>query len=163
MIAIARHGAEVLDELRPLWLAMVHHHHEVAPELGAVWDDDESWRRRRAHYAANLAREGSFVLVARDGDAAVGYAMVTIEPGSPTWREPERWADIDSLSVLPGARGEGVGEALVAWVQREAEAAGATQLGLMALTANARALAFYERLGFAPWVVGLRRQQGPGT
>jgi ribosomal protein S18 acetylase RimI-like enzyme len=163
MIEITRHGAEVLDELAPLWVAMVHHHHAVAPELGPVWDDDETWARRRAHYEKSLARDGAFALVARDGDAAVGYAMVTIEPGSPTWREPERWADIDSLSVLPSARGQGVGEALLERVQQEAEAVGVTQLGLMALTANDRALAFYERLGFTPWVVGLRRQQGPGA
>src|SRR4051812_41344313 len=119
MSEITRHGAEVVDELRPLWLAMVHHHGRVAVQMGPVRDDDDSWARRRAHYVRQLARPGSFVLVAREDRRAVGYALVTLEEASVTWPEPDGWAEIDSLSVLPEGRGRGLGAQLVARVQEE--------------------------------------------
>jgi len=163
MIEITRHGLEVVGELRPLWLAMVHHHHAVAPELGPVWDDDTSWERRRAFYERLLGDDGAFVLVAREGGGAVGYAMVVPRPGSPTWRTPARYAEIESLAVLEDARGRGVGEALIDRAAEEAAALGIEALELTAVATNTRALAFYERLGFRPWLVGLRREQGPGA
>jgi len=164
MISIRRHGPEVIDELRPLWLAMAHHHHEIAPELGPIYDDDETWARRRAHYEETLARPGSFALVAWADDRPVGYATVVIEANkSPSWPQPDRYADLDSLAVVPDARGQGIGEALVAHVQDEIEAAGVAELRVFAVGRNARAIAFYERLGFGPWLVALRREQRPGT
>jgi ribosomal protein S18 acetylase RimI-like enzyme len=154
VIETARHGAEVIDELRPLWLAMVHHHATVAPELGPVRDDEDSWARRRAHYERQLARPGAFVLLARTGGRAVGYALVTIEDASPTWSDPESWAEIDSLSVLPDARGEGLGQRLLDRVQAEV---GDMELRLYAVADNADALRFYEREGFETFIVVMRR------
>jgi ribosomal protein S18 acetylase RimI-like enzyme len=154
MTEITRHGAEVISELEPLWLAMVHHHAVVAPELGPVRDDEDSWARRRAHYQRQLARPGAFVLVARHDGRALGYALVTIEDASPTWSEPARWAEIDSLSVLEEARGQGLGEQLLERVQGEV---GNTELRLFAVTANADALRFYERAGFETFLAVMRR------
>jgi ribosomal protein S18 acetylase RimI-like enzyme len=156
MTEITRHGPEVVGELRPLWLAMVAHHAEVAPELGPVRDDEDTWARRRAHYERQLARPGAFVLVARTGGRAVGYALVTIEDASPTWSEPDGWAEIDSLSVLPEARGDGIGDRLVERVQAEA---GDMELRLFAVTGNPGALRFYERKGFETFLVVMRRRR----
>jgi ribosomal protein S18 acetylase RimI-like enzyme len=164
VIDIRRHGTEVIDELRPLWLSMLHHHHDVGRELGPVRTDEDSWARRRAHYEDTLAREGSIALVAWDGDTPVGYATVVIEPNrSPNWPHPDRYADLDSLAVAADARGQGIGEALVARVQQEIEAQGITDLRLFAMAGNAPALRFYERLGFTPYMLELRREQGPGA
>lgn len=154
MTAIERHGSEVVPELRPLWLAMVHHHAAAAPSMGPVRDDDDSWARRSAHYERQLARDGAFVLVAREDGEAVAYALVTLEEGSPTWPEPADWAEIDSLSVLPGARGQGLGEQLVARIQEEV---GDRELRLFAMAENAGALRFYERAGFETFIVVMRR------
>ena len=164
MITIWRHGPEVIDELRPLWLAMTHHHHEVAPELGPIYDDDETWSRRRTHYEDTLNRPGSFALIAWDDDRPVGYATVLIEENrSPSWPVPDRYADLDSLAVAPDARGQGIGEALVAHVQDEVEKEGISEVRVWAVSANTRALAFYERLGFVPQFTALRREQRPGA
>lgn len=155
MTEITRHGPEAIDELRPLWLAMVAHHGAVATSMGPVREDDDSWARRRAHYARQLARPGAFVLVARHEGRAVGYALVTREGASPTWPEPEGWAEIDSLSVLPEARGRGLGERLLARVQEEVGAG--VELRLYAMAENADALRFYERAGFTTAILVLRR------
>lgn len=154
MIEITRHGPEVVDELRPFWLAMVAHHAVVAPEMGPVRDDDDSWARRRAHYERQLARPGAFALLAHLDGRPVGYAVVSIEEASATWGDPDGWAEIDSLALLPEARGQGLGEQLIERVQAEAEG---RELRLYAMAGNAAALRFYEREGFRPAVVVMRR------
>lgn len=155
MIAITRHGPEVIDELCPLWLALVAHHGAVAPSMGPVRDEDDSWARRRAHYERQLARPGAFVLVARDEQQrAVGYALVGIEGPSPTWPEPDGWAEIDSLALLPEARGQGVGRRLI---DRAQEEVGERELRLFVMAENADARRFHEREGFSPAIVVMRR------
>lgn len=41
-----------------------------------------------------LAREGSFFVIARRGDALLGYAMVEMRDGGPMWDMGERLADL---------------------------------------------------------------------
>ena len=154
-VEITRHGPEVIDELRPFWLAMVAHHGEVAPEMGPLRPDDDSWAMRRAHYARQLARPGAFVLLARVEDRPVGYALTTLEEASPTWSEPDGWAEIDSLALLPNARGQGIGEALIERIQ--AEVGADRELRLYAMAGNIDALRFYERAGFETAILVLRR------
>ncbi|MEJ7784122.1 MAG: GNAT family N-acetyltransferase [Solirubrobacteraceae bacterium] len=154
MTSITRHGAEVIGELRPFWLAMVAHHAVVAPEMGPVRDDEDTWSRRREHYERQLARPHAFVLLARVGGRAVGYALVTIEEASPTWSDPDGWAEIDSLALLPEARGQGIGEQMIERVQTEV---GDRELRLFAMAGNADALRFYERQGFRTAIVVMRR------
>jgi ribosomal protein S18 acetylase RimI-like enzyme len=155
---IERGGAELLGELEPLWLALVDHHHEIAPHLGPIREPADSWARRRAEYARWLEQQGSFVLVARDEDGrAVGYAMVVAHDGSPTWRSPERAGEVETLSLLPAARGRGLGRALLDRAQEELRAAGIDELRLSVIATNERAVRFYEREGFAPMVTYMRR------
>lgn len=161
MTEIVRAGPDVIDELRPLWLAMVHHHATVAPHLGPVFDDEEAWRIRRADYDQWLLEPGAFALVARDAQGtALGYALVTVNPASATWREPATIGLVESLSVLPEARGRGIGEALLERVAQELAAIGVHEIRLSVVATNAAALRFYERVGFQPFVVTLRKPAG---
>jgi len=165
MAEIAREGTECVPELRPLWLAVRDHHREVAPHFGEVWGEQESWRLRRAHHEAVLAQPGAFVLVARDAGRAVGYALVTLRGPSPTWREPAHHGELEVLSVLASHRGRGLGRALVEGCYDELAAEGVVTMTLRVVAENAPARAFYEALGFTPWVVELRgtRRRPPGS
>jgi ribosomal protein S18 acetylase RimI-like enzyme len=153
---IRREGSECIPELRPLWLALRDHHHAVAPELGPIWDDDESWARRRAHHEQALAGAGTFVLVAREDGRAVGYALVTLRGASATWREPPAHGELEAISVLPEAQGRGIGRSLIEHAYAELAQRGVDTMTLRVVEANAQARAFYARMGFAPWVVELR-------
>jgi ribosomal protein S18 acetylase RimI-like enzyme len=157
VITVTKHGPEVIEQLRPFWLALVHHHAAVAPELGAVFDDEETWARRSKAYAGYLSEPDAFVLLAHRDDRPIGYAVVTIDPGSHTFRLPERVGFIGTLSVLPEARGLGAGRALVERAQQEIEALGVSELRLDVLSPNDAAIGFYTALGFAPHLIGLRR------
>jgi GNAT superfamily N-acetyltransferase len=142
----------VIDELRPLWLALRDRHGAVMPDLGPVRDDDDSWRVRRSDYEKWLAKPGAFVVVARRDGRVIGYAMVQSDhEESATWRGRRSglWGFIESLSVAPNARGEGVGALLLAAVRNEAAREGFDQLSVGAVSGNAGAIRFYERHGFA--------------
>ena len=151
-------GPELIDELEPLWLALVRHHAEVAPELGPVHEPERAWELRRRDYESWLAEEDAFACVARDDDGrAIGYALVTVNAGSPTWREPERFGYMETLSVLPEHRGAGVGRALMDAVDARLDALGVGDLRLSVMAANASGRAFYEHLGFEDYALMIRR------
>jgi ribosomal protein S18 acetylase RimI-like enzyme len=154
---ITRGGAELLDHVRPLWLALRTHHNTIAPDLGPVRDDDDTWRRRRAQYEGWLADERCFVLLARRQHHVVGYAFVRVaEAASPTWTTPQTIVDVETLSVAPEARGAGVGTRLLELVRDEVDRHGYDGLQLTAAAQNRDALRFYEREGFTPAFVVLR-------
>ena len=58
------------------------------------------------------------------------------------------WPQLRLLAVAPGARGGGVGQALVEECVRRARLAGATELGLHTSASLAAAIRMYERMGF---------------
>jgi GNAT superfamily N-acetyltransferase len=161
-VEIVRGGPEVVDELRPMWLALRTHHHEVAPDLGPVREDADTWKRRSAQYREWLTTDPrNFVLVARRGGRAVGYAFGRIaDYSSPTWDGDKVVLDVETLSVLPEARGAGVGAKLLAMIREEVAERGYDRLTLTAVAANRDALRFYEREGFAPAFVVLRDTRG---
>jgi ribosomal protein S18 acetylase RimI-like enzyme len=55
---------------------------------------------------------------------------------------------MDGLAVVPGARGRGVGTALLAAIAEEARARGFREVRLDVVEENPRARALYERLGY---------------
>ena len=61
--------------------------------------------------------------------------------------------NIHDIAVLPGHRGQGVGQALLAAAEVHALERGCCKLTLEVLTGNAVALRSYERFGFAPYVL----------
>lgn len=149
-VLIERAGPERIDELEPLWQALVDHHAAEGPQLGPVLEPGESWRRRRAYYERELARDGAFLLLARRGGALIGYTLVTVATPSHTWDGIDPAAEVATLSLLPSERGRGIGRALIDRVKREARAAGLRHLRLDVLVSNSDAIRFYEREGFQP-------------
>lgn len=148
--AITRHGEDVLGELRALYLDMRDHHAAIAPHFGPIRGDDDAWARRMAGYRRHFADpdEGAFVLVARDGGGApIGYAMVYAADGMPGWSEPGRLGVVETLTVVGGRRGEGIGKALLDAVYAELARGGIDTVALDVVASNTEARRFYEREG----------------
>jgi len=140
-------GIGELHELEPLWRSL-HGHHRRVSEVPVVADDDVSWQRRSAWYRSMLEAGEAFLLVARDGPEAVGYALVQVRPGEDdTWPFGAQMAELVSLSVAPQRRGGGIGTALMDAVDAELERRGIADLEVAVMAGNSRALAFYERRG----------------
>ena len=84
--------------------------------------------------------------VAQDGGALVGYAKIgaialPVSPSGPA-------VELRQLYVDEGAKGTGVGPALMDWTIAEARTRGAGELFLSVFVDNHRARAFYARRGF---------------
>jgi ribosomal protein S18 acetylase RimI-like enzyme len=109
---------------------------------------DEAWQAR-------IADEQSIMVVAERAGRLVGMAS----GGDAPMDDPS--AALYSMWVDPAVRGRGVAGAIVETVVDWATAAGYRRIGLGVTTSNARAIAFYERLGFAD--IGLRMPLRPGS
>jgi ribosomal protein S18 acetylase RimI-like enzyme len=156
VVAIRRAGAERLHVLEPLYRALHAHHLQVA-QVPLVADPDVSWQRRRRWYREKLA-EGALLLVAEREAEAVGYALVEFLTGpDDTWPVGDRYAELVSLVVAPGARRQGIGGRLMAAVEQELDAAGVRDLTVSVLTGNDDALRFYARHGLRAGEVVLWR------
>jgi GNAT superfamily N-acetyltransferase len=154
-VSIRRIDHSELAAVEPLWSALREHHGSVAPDLGATRERAASWERRRAQYQGWLAEPDSFLLLAERAGTPVGYAMVHLHDGSPTWSS-ERAGELETLSVLPGERGQGTGGALLQAVREQLRALGADELSVFVIATNADAIRFYERHRFAASGVWLR-------
>jgi ribosomal protein S18 acetylase RimI-like enzyme len=100
---------------------------------------------------ARLAREdGSFYLVAWEGDEPVGHAHLALS-------EPPELQDV---SVLPAHRRRGVATALTRAAEREAAARGRAVLTLTVGIGNDGAQALYRALGYRDSGLPPMRVQG---
>jgi ribosomal protein S18 acetylase RimI-like enzyme len=59
--------------------------------------------------------------------------------------------NVHDIAVLPGQRGQGVGQALLQAAQEYARARGCCKLTLEVLSGNAQAMASYKRFGFTQY------------
>ena len=145
-VVIRRAGADRLDAVEPLYRALHTHHVEIA-QVPLVDDPDVSWARRRAWYAEKLG-QGALLWIAEHAGRPVGYALAEVHPGpDDTWPVGERYAELVSLSVDPGGRGQGIGGRLMDAVEGELEAAGIGDLMVGVLAGNEDAVRFYARRG----------------
>ena len=130
----------------------------MAPETGPFADDDRSWEVRSACYREWLADPRSFLLIARDAERPVGYAVTRVMESGPEWRDawqvPPTMAELETLVVLPELRGSGLGTRLLDEVEEELARQGITEVVVGLIPGNDGAMRMYERRGFRPrWLV----------
>ena len=140
--------ARRLDRLEPLWNELREDHFMSAPELGPIRERGDSWERCRFQYECWLERAGSQILVAGADDHLYGYAMVGVAPGSPLWDDGQYIGVIQSLSVSPERRGQGIGSALVGAARAHLRRIGVPSLYLTAVPSSPDILSFLEHNGF---------------
>jgi ribosomal protein S18 acetylase RimI-like enzyme len=148
---IVRARSERIPDLQPLWESLSRHHAEVAPELADVLGEArapaDSWKVRRALYEEWLAGPDAFALIAEVEGAPVGYAVVHVRGPEETWSTGERVAELETLAVLPGHRGQGIGSALVERMHEELRRMEVGHFTVAVIASNADSVRFYERLG----------------
>lgn len=115
-----------------------------------------------AGYFARCLREGRTVLLAEQAGAAVGYAQVNWKPNYAPFRRlniPE----IQDLNVVPSARQQGIGDALIAACENLALEKGHADMGIsVGLYARyGAAQRLYVRRGYIPDGAGVSYDDGP--
>jgi len=160
MTTITKADASRIDDLQPLWLALREHHGSVTEHWGELRSPEESWQRRRKDYV-DILDEGGVLFIAEDDGEIVGHAICEQEKGgSPTWTWPPDFLAIVDLVILPGHRGQRIGEQLLAAAEQEARDRGLAALDLNTAAPNESARRFYERNGFRLDLVTYRKPLG---
>jgi GNAT superfamily N-acetyltransferase len=129
--------------------------HEDAGVHDRYGDPEWAARGGAAYFADLLTDPQAIPLLARDGERAIGHLVGRVlEPD--TLRPGTRVAVLQSMRVVPEARGRGVGDRLVAAFFDWAKEHGAVRASVTAYAANEGAQRFYSRHGFVPASVTLR-------
>ena len=126
--------------------ALIAHMSRTLIEHGLPW----SWTERRVQRA--IMQEETAVVVARSARRLAGFAIMEFY---------DEHAHLNLLAVRPGYRGQGVGAALVQWLEACARTAGIFQVRLEMRSANDNARRFYESLGYAE--SGMRKSYYAGV
>jgi len=111
---------------------------------------DQSWPQREgaAYFAAVVGGEHTRGWLAElDGRPVASLVGRVLRENS---LRPVRVADLESIYVLPGHRGAGIGSALVAHFRAWARTQEAERASVTAYAVNTGAIAFYRRHGFSP-------------
>ena len=141
MPAVRRLGEADVEDYRTIRLEAL----ELAPEaFGSTLAREQAFSR--ADFLARLT--GGLVFGAFEGEALAGIAGLVVEAGA----KERHKGTLFGMYVRPGARGRGVGLALVEAVLAAAE--GLVEQVLLAVVAdNAAARLLYERCGFSAYGV----------
>ncbi|UTX54473.1 GNAT family N-acetyltransferase [Leucobacter aridicollis] len=155
-----------IDELRAdpsplaeLWLALFDHHVSTGAAGMPTRPRTGSWPQRRDHYLDTVAGSPHASLwVALETDRPVGYALSFEDT-----LDGEPVEVLETLSLLPGTRGKGLGTELVRGVEDDARARGIRRVAIDVMGGNDGALRFYERSMYRPYSVTWMRSLPPAT
>lgn len=120
---------------------------------------------KRTTLGYRISHEDPIWLAERDG-VAIGLAECWLTDSNPQAQRrfpvpPGRWGYVNAVSVLPGARGTGVGQAMMAWAHRELHRAGAIGTYLYYNPPNPLSSVFWPRQGYRPlWTIWETRPAG---
>ncbi len=117
-------GAELIDVVEPLWLALFDHHLAVG--------------------------NGGLPGIPR-AESAVGYVMAHVFDGpDDTWPTGDLIGEVETLSLLPSERGHGLGTELLDLAEARLFELGAACVWIKTINGNNRAHRFYEARGMTP-------------
>jgi GNAT superfamily N-acetyltransferase len=107
---------------------------------------------------SRVESRGGAVLVYEDDGVLVGWAVVYRDENDIYVRSQERaFALISELFVVEGARGRGIGQALIVACEDWARARGLNVVMISVLRDNRRAERIYRAAGFETYYTGLRK------
>jgi ribosomal protein S18 acetylase RimI-like enzyme len=151
-------GPELVEVVEPLWLSLFDHHRGSGSAGLPVIARVESWPRRKALYESLLAKSDAFLLLATRDDLPVGYVVAHVREGADdTWPTGERIGEIESLALLPGERGAGLGGLLMDAAEERLAEVGARDVLLHVMVGNDDARRFYERRGMTATMTTMLR------
>ena len=162
MIEIERQNptAELRADPSPLgelWLALFDHHVSTGAAGMPTRPRAGSWPQRRDHYLDTVAGSphASLWVVLEHRDP-VGYALSFEDT-----LDGERVEVLETLSLLPGTRGKGLGAELLRLVEEDARTRGVARVAIDVMGGNHSAMRFYERAEYRPYSVTWMRSLPP--
>ncbi len=111
-------------------------------EFGPINNHDWRWRKAR-HLDDDVARDRDGIIVAVDGDRILGFVS--------TWLDRDAGiGHIPNISIVPEARGHGLGRQLLHLALQRFRDAGLTHAKIETLAQNQIGNHLYQAVGFRP-------------
>jgi ribosomal protein S18 acetylase RimI-like enzyme len=151
---IRRGGRDDLPGLESAWRSLHAHHSEVGTAPVPTIPADLRWPERLREFEQAFDEGKALLLVAEHAGETAGFAFSTMHRPDPIF-EGGPIGELDVLVVLPGQRGDGMGEALLRRSLDGLREMGAETLKVVVMAGNEDALRFYERLGIRPALIEL--------
>ena len=155
MITVRAATMEDADAIACLTAEVQQLHREALPDIFKV-PSDRLFPREKL--ATLLQDANSTVVVAESKGEIIGYACGAImHRAENDFKKAERYMYIQQIGVRQDARRQGVGRALIAFIESRALASAVTGLQLDYWAFNTRAQSFFESCGFSASQVMMRR------
>jgi len=134
---------------------------ELGPHRGgSIWSRREAWPEPVDPAIAAVVHgesDHTRAVVGTIDDTVVGYGLLALE----NLHDGSILAVVSDLYVLPGARGVGVGEAMMDRLVAEAREAGAIGIDALALPGDRETKNFFERFGLTARALVVHRSLVP--
>lgn len=111
-----------------------------------------------------VRQDAGSILVAEENGVFQGFLACWIVSDDHLIETPDsnRFGLVSDICVLTEARGQGIGQLLLAAAERHLAAQGVTRLRLSALAGNVAAQSAYRKYGFSPYEVVFEKRIGRG-
>ncbi len=121
-------------------------HHQAWPQLFAP---PATPSIDGAHWHDSIVAPGRAAFLAEQAGVALGFITAAIADETHSLRQPMRVGRVNSICVLPSARGLGLGTRLMAEAEQWASSQGAVDMQLVVWQFNEGAVRLYQELGYA--------------
>jgi ribosomal protein S18 acetylase RimI-like enzyme len=159
MITVRVANIEDADAIECLTVEVQQLHREALPDI-FKFPSDRLFSREKL--ATPLQDANSTVAVAESNGETVGYVYaVTMHRPENDFKKAEKYMYVQQIGVRKDARRQGVGRALIAFIESTALASAVTGLQLDCWAFNTRAQSFFESCGFSASQVMMRRRLSP--
>jgi ribosomal-protein-alanine N-acetyltransferase len=132
-------------------LAQYSDSHEIADMSRTLIEYGLPWTWRPGRVALEIAAPGKNVIVAKDQDRLVGFGIMEYL---------DKHAYLVLFAVRSGTQRQGVGSAILHWLERSATVAGAERIRVEARRSNVAGRCFYNEHGYHELSIEPRRYSG---
>lgn len=156
-----------ISRVKPLWKQMVSDYASISGGVWQVLEPGEAWQRRLQEYLSWMNEAGGVIYIAtkqqpggqgEPEEKVVGYAALRFVTSGSTFDTGETHGELESLVVLPEARGEGIGYALMTACRKELERREIDHWSMSTLADNSAAIALGRKAGFEPFMIRMAQR-----
>jgi ribosomal protein S18 acetylase RimI-like enzyme len=143
-IQIRRARVAEIDTLVNLWMVMMREHEELDPGIRLSPAAAEHYR---SYLQMHMLDANAFVLVAVEGQRAIGFALAMKCLNLPMF-QPEQYGYVSDMMVLPSHRRLGIGQKMLDRLMDWFRQSGIRCLQLQVYSGNEDGRRFWQRAGF---------------
>lgn len=155
MIKIIKAEEQHVEAIGQLWWEFIQFHADIDPVFAPVDDGIPGFIEH--HLRKFMTSEDGLVLVAVDGETAIGYTIADIHRNSPGLKRKPHGCVYD-IAVTASCRRQGIGKKLFAEVVKWFESKDISRYEINTTAQNETANSFWQKQGFKVYMYALYKE-----